>query len=147
MEQKDHKKLAIDAFNKTWDLIDLKERTTEQVLDLIHMAHTSRHHWKEAGGTPLNLARGEWQISHMYAVIGHGESALFHAEAYKEMVEENNIKDFDLVFVYEALAYAHKVLGNEDLKNQYLEEGYKLLDQIEKKGDRDYSKSQLDLLK
>lgn len=147
MTQEEHKKLGIKYFNSTWDLIDKKDRTPEDNLEMIQSAHKSQHHWRHGGGTPLNLARGEWQISHMYAVLGMGEPALNHAFSYKAQVEENNIGDFDLVFVYEALAFAYKLLGMEEEKNQALEKGYKLIDQVEKKGDKDYCKTQLDLLK
>lgn len=146
MTKDEHRSLAVKAFNGTWDLIDKKNKSKREVLEMIHMAHTSRHHWKEAGGTELNLARGEWQISHVYSLAGLGESALFHAEAYFDSVKENDFRDFDLVFAYEALAYAHKVLGNEELKEKYLKEGYANIDQCEKQGDKDYCKSQLDLI-
>jgi len=101
--------LAVDAFNKTWELIDIKERTVQQDLEMIHSAHTSRHHWEEAGGTDLNLARGEWQISHMYSILGRGEPALYHAQVYFDSVMEHKFDDFDLVFAFEAMAYAHKI--------------------------------------
>jgi hypothetical protein len=36
-----HRKQAVENFNKTWDLIDKKERTKEEDLEMIHTAHTS----------------------------------------------------------------------------------------------------------
>lgn len=147
MEQQEHKKLGIKYFNGTWDLIDKKDRSSEENLQMIHMAHQSQHHWRLGGGTPLNLARGEWQISHMYAVLGMGEPALNHALSYKKQVEDNKISDFDLVFVYEALAFAYKLLGMDEEKNKALQKGYELVDQCEKQGDKDYCISQLDLHK
>jgi len=146
MTKDEHKKLGIKNFNGAWDLIDKKERTLEEDLQLIQMTHASQHHWRHGGGTELNLARGEWQISHVYSVLGMGEPALNHAFSYKTQIEDNKIGDFDLVFVYEALANAYKLLGMEDEKNEALKKGYELIDQVEKKGDKDYCKSQLDLI-
>ena len=146
MTKEEHRKIAVEAFNGTWDLIEVTHKTPEQVLEMIHLAHTSRHHWEKAGGTALNLARGEWQISHVYSLSGLGESALFHAKAYYDSVMLNEFKDFDLVFAHEALAYAYKVLNNNVLKKKHLKEAYSLIDQCEKQGDKDYCKSQLDLI-
>ena len=147
MTKEEHRNLGIKNFNGAWDLIDKQDRTPEDNLQMIHMTHASQHHWRHGGGTALNLARGEWQISHVYAILGMGEAALNHALSYKKQIEENNIVDFDLVFVYEALAYAYKLLGMETEKNEALEKGYSLIDQCAKDGDKKYCKSQLDLLK
>ena len=44
MENHDHKKLAIEAFNKTWEYIDKDSRTTKETLEMIHLAHASMCH-------------------------------------------------------------------------------------------------------
>lgn len=46
---------------------------------MIHCAHTSGYLWGEVG-KPINLERGEWQISKVYALLGQGERALFHGK-------------------------------------------------------------------
>ena len=58
-----HKKLGIELFNYTWELLDKPQRTREEDDTMIHAAHASRFHWEKAGGTAVNLARGEWQVS------------------------------------------------------------------------------------
>ena len=145
--ESDYKKIAIDSFNGVWDLLDKENRTKEDELKMIELAHKSLHYWIQAGGTMLNIVRGEWMISHVYSVLKNGEAALYHAKTCYEETLDNEIKDFDLVFAYEAMASAYKVLGETELKDKYLEEGYQALDQVEKDNDRDYAKSQLDLLK
>ena len=54
----------------------------------------------------------EWQISRVYSVLERGEPALYHAKRNLEICQEHEIGDFDLAFAYEAMARAHKVLGN-----------------------------------
>ena len=66
------RRLAADLFNHVWALLDTEGRTPEQDVEMIHAAHASRHHWGEVG-TPVNVARGEWQISRVYATLGRGE--------------------------------------------------------------------------
>ncbi len=142
MDKELHKKLAIEAFNKTWDYIDLNSRTKEETLEMIHLAHASRYHWGFAG-TELNKGRGEWQISRVYSIANLGESALLHAKAYLDICIKNNYNDWDLSFAYEALAYAYKVIGNKDLMNKYKQKGLDSLSQIKEKDDKDYAESEL----
>lgn len=107
------RRLAGDLFNATWALLENASRTSEQDDEMLHMAHASRHHWGRVGG-PENRARGEWQCSRVYAVLGRGEPALHHARRVLEICREFGIGDFDLAFAYEALARAHAVAGDGD---------------------------------
>jgi hypothetical protein len=109
------RRLAVDLFNRAWELMGLPERTPEQDDELIHAAHASRHHWAEIG-TAANLARGDWQLSRVYATLGRAEPALYHAERCLAYCESDPaaLEDWDLPYAYEALARAHLVGGNED---------------------------------
>ncbi len=61
--------LAVGLFNYTWTLLENPNRTPEQDDEMLHAAHASRYHWGEVG-EQVNLARGEWQVSRVYAVLG-----------------------------------------------------------------------------
>jgi hypothetical protein len=101
--------------------METPDRTPEQTDAMIHAAHASRHHWSDASGAgPENLARGEWQCSRVYAVLGRGEPALWHARRVLEICESNAIGDWDLAFAYEALARAHAVGGNRQEAERHL---------------------------
>jgi hypothetical protein len=115
-----HKKLGIELFNYTWELLDKPQRTREENDTMLHAAHASRFHWEKAGGAAVNLARGEWQVSRVYAVLGRSEPAHFHAQRTLELCQENGIGDFDLAFAYEALARAAAVAGDATERAQYL---------------------------
>jgi hypothetical protein len=110
----ERRRLAVDLFNHAWTLMRLPERTPEQDDELIHAAHASRHHWAEVG-TAANLARGEWQVSRVYATLGRAEPALYHARrclAYCES-DPDALESWDLPYAYEALARAHAVAGED----------------------------------
>jgi hypothetical protein len=79
---------------------------------MIHTAHASAYHWLKAGGTAVNEARSQWQISRVYAVLGMGELALAHASRSLALCRQYAIDGFDLAFGYEAVARAYSVLGN-----------------------------------
>ena len=73
-EQKVIRKYAVDAFNSTWDLLEKAERTQVEDDTMLNGAHAARYLWEKIG-TALNLARGDWQISRVYAVLGRAEPA------------------------------------------------------------------------
>lgn len=137
-----HRKLAVECFNATWDLLDKADRTEEESAAMIHTAHCSRYHWGFAG-TPLEHQRGEWQISRVYSVLGMGESALYHALLCRETCRREDIGDFDLAFSLEALARAYMVLGKTDECRRYLESAGEAAEGIAEKDNRDYFLSEL----
>jgi tetratricopeptide (TPR) repeat protein len=109
----DERLLAAQLFNETWRLLEQQDRSRQDDDRMIHTAHASRYHWGQVpAATPAHLARGEWQISRVYAVLGRPEPALHHARRVLELCQENGIGDFDLAFAYEALARACAVAGD-----------------------------------
>jgi DNA-binding transcriptional MerR regulator len=110
-----HRRLGVALFNHVWTLIEKPDRTAAETDEMIHAAHASRHHWSKAG-TTANLARGEWQVARVYAVLGRGEPALWHARRCLELVEaavrDGSAEDWDLAAAYEGLARAAGVAGD-----------------------------------
>ncbi len=142
-EEQFHKKMAVDLFNRTWDLLDKPERTPEENDELVHAGHASRFHWGKVG-KPVNLARGEQQLSHIYAVLKRAEPAFFHGQRALEICQANGIADFDIAFAYEALARASAVAGNQPERDRYVELARAAADGIAKEDDRKYFLSQLE---
>ncbi len=104
------RKTAAQLFNGTWKLLSKKRRTKEESDTMIHMAHASRYYWGLVGG-PKELAIGEWQISHVYAVVRRPEPSLYHAERSLEICKAHGVGDFPLAYAYEALARAFAIAG------------------------------------
>ena len=142
----DLRQKAVNAFNKVWDLIDKDFQTKEDKQQMIYLAKASKDLWIKAGGTNLNIARGDWMISHVYSILGKGQEALLSAENCLRVTLANNIDDFDLVFAYEAMAYAYKVLDDKTKFHIHLTIAYSHVDQVKSKEDKEYCTSQLDLL-
>jgi hypothetical protein len=142
MKKADHRKLAIQLFNHTWTLLDRKRRSAADDDAMVHAAHASRHHWA-ACGTALNLARGEWQVSRVYAVLRRPEGALHHARRSLELCREHGISDFDLAFAYEALARASRVAGRKTEEARYLRRARSLGAKIADADDRAHFEREL----
>jgi hypothetical protein len=108
----DHRRLGVDLFNHTWTLLEKADRTPAEDDELLHATHASAYHWSRVGA-PENLARGEWQVSRVNAVLGRAEAAIHHARRCLDHCLEHAIGDWDLAYAYEALARAHKVAGDD----------------------------------
>jgi DNA-binding transcriptional MerR regulator len=119
----DTKLLAAQLFNETWRLMEQENRTRSDDDRMVHTAHASRYHWEQVPtATPANMARGEWQVSRVYTVLGRAEPALHHAGRVLDICQENGIGDWDLAFAYEALARAHAVAGDAVAAREYTDQ-------------------------
>jgi DNA-binding transcriptional MerR regulator len=108
------RQLGVDLYNSTWALIEKPDRTAAETDELIHRAHASRWHWARVGSA-VNLARGEWLCSRVYATLGRGEPALWHARRCVEINEAmaaDARESWDLPAAYEAMARASFAAGD-----------------------------------
>jgi hypothetical protein len=131
-----HRTLAITLFNETWRLIEKDDRGPDEDALMVHQAHASLYHWLMVG-TPANAARGEWQVSRVYCVLGRPEPALYHARRVLDICERNGIGDWDLGFAYEALARAYAVAGAAEESRRHVERARVVAADIAAADDRD----------
>lgn len=113
LDPDDQRRLAGALFNRTWELMEKPDRTVAEDDEMVHTAHASRYHWGVVG-TPMNHARGEWQCSRVYTVLGRAEPALYHANRCLTLAVDNDLGPFDVGCGHEAMARASRVAG--DLK-------------------------------
>jgi len=130
------RKLVADLFNHTWTLLEKPDRTQAEDDEMIHSAHASRFHWGEVG-EGVNLARGEWQCSRVYAALGRPEPALWHARRCVEINEANAIADWDIASAYEAMARAYLAAGDLEQVDMWKAKATAALDGIADKDDRE----------
>jgi hypothetical protein len=109
----DHRRLAAELFNHTWTLIDRDRRTRDEDDEMLYSTFASAYHWLRAEGAgPEHRARGEWQISRVFAELGRGDEAVVHARRCLDHCREHGIGDWDLAFAWEALARASRLAGD-----------------------------------
>ncbi len=112
LDRSTHRQLGVELYNTTWGYLENAHRTPAETDEMIHRAHASRWHWAQAG-TAINLARGEWLCSRVYAVLGRAEPALWHARRCVEIGEAaEDREDWDLPAAYESMARALLVAGD-----------------------------------
>ena len=107
-----HKFFAVDLNNRVWGYLEKSDRTETEDNEMIWSAYASLYHWSIIG-EPVNIQRGEWMISHVWAILGKPESAVYHAERCWKLTEERGLVDFDLGYAHEALARAYACAGDK----------------------------------
>ena len=141
MTPDEHRALGVELYNTTWELLE-GGAAPDAVVDT---AHASAFHWSHAAGaTAANHARSQWLCSHMYAVLGRPEPALYHAERCLALVQgtPDEMEEFDLPAAYEALARAHAVAGRSEEARRFLAVGRAEISTIADAEDREHLESQ-----
>jgi tetratricopeptide (TPR) repeat protein len=111
----EHRRLAVEANNSTWELIDLDRRTPDEEEDMLRRAYAAAYHWARATGrTPANEARACWLLSRVQLLAGQPEPALRYGERCLAVCTEHGLADWDLAYAHEARGRALKALGRDD---------------------------------
>ena len=142
LEPDTQRKLAANLFNLVWTLLDDSDRTPADTDRMINAAHASRFFW-DGVGEPVNRARGEWQISRVYATANRPEPALHHAKRCLAICRANEIGGFDLAYAYEALARASGLAGNGAAAAEYAGLAAEIAAEVEDREDRELVLSDL----
>ncbi|MFW9800152.1 MAG: hypothetical protein ACFFD9_06940 [Candidatus Thorarchaeota archaeon] len=144
-----HEKMAKQTNGGIWTVLDNDRSTAREMEEALELAYTSRYHWKQVG-TLTNDVRALYMISRVLAHMKKGESALQYANdmlklAKKAETEDSkNWKNFDMPFVYEALAKAHAADGNENDCLKYKRMSQDLIDKLTNEQDKRICQGELD---
>lgn len=131
-----HRFFSTDNFNRTWDLLDLPERTAEQDREMLLLAHASLWHWTQRQDCgPRQLSVGLWMLARVHAVTGLGETAKHHAAAC--LASSSDEPPFYLAYAHEAMARAFSVMGDREGAARHLESAWILATRIEDPGERE----------
>jgi hypothetical protein len=134
----DHRRLGVDLFNHAWTFLVRDDRTPDEDDAMIHAAYASRYHWSVASQEAKHAARGEWQLSRVFAVLGRGEPAVYHARRCLDWCGRGEVEDWDVAFAYEALARAHRVAGDAEEADRFKALARAAGDEIADAGDREH---------
>jgi hypothetical protein len=119
----EQRQLAAWLFNHVWSLLERPDRSAGDDDEMIHAAHASRYHWG-AVGEPVHRARGEWQCSRVYAVLGRPEPALYHAERCLALGTGHGLGPFDIGAAHEAIARAYRAAGDAAKAAEHVAAGW-----------------------
>jgi hypothetical protein len=117
-----HKYFSVDCFNKTWDYIDLPERTTDQEEEMLQLTLASHWHWTQRKDyEPTNASIANWQVSRVFALLGQADNARRFALRSLEVIENEDVPPFYIGYAYEALARAESLAEDEESMQAYID--------------------------
>ncbi len=120
MSDIDHRRLGVDLYNATWELLGRDDRTAEEDDAMVSRAHASFYHWGQVEGVrPENVGRGHWLCSRVHAVLGQADTAAHHAARYVAICRAGGVADWDLAAALEASARAAAVGGDFDAAERF----------------------------
>jgi hypothetical protein len=106
-----HRRFAIDLFNRSWDLLEMEERTADDDAEMLAAAFGSAWHWQQVG-TAENVAIGDHQISKVASHVGQPALALHYARRALEAIEIGHFGDWQVAAAYEGMARACAAAGD-----------------------------------
>jgi hypothetical protein len=121
LSQDAERQLARQLFNRTWELIDTRDRTDEQDQMMLVTACAAYLHW-DAVGSEENRAIANWQIAHVASLLGYGDLALSHATSALGRVLAARLPAWLHASALEGLARAHAAAGNQAERDLYLKQ-------------------------
>lgn len=137
-----HRTFAPMAFNNTWSLLDIEERTREQDEEMLASTFAQRHHWYQIG-TPRHRAISDWQISRVGAVLGLADLARRFGERSLAVCIDNDLDAFVTGFAHEAIARAAADVDDVETFTEHFQLAKDCLDRIEEAEDREVLSSDL----
>ena len=112
-------------------------------LQILVLAHASRYHWGLVG-TDRNRVVGDWQVSRVYAALGHPKLSLQFAESALSTCRKNGLVEIQ-PSAYEGVARAYAVARNATKAAKFLAKARTLLDNLDlEKEDREIFTRQID---
>jgi hypothetical protein len=146
MDQATARQEAIAAYNRSFDLLDLAERTAVEDAELIAAAWTSRHRWMVAGGTK-EVVIADWMISRVAAALaatspGFAQLSVDMAKSALAGAGED-IDDWLQASLAEGMARAALVAGDATEGARWLAEAERLLQLIGDEEDKSVIDAQI----
>jgi hypothetical protein len=130
-----HRTMGPLLFNRTWELLDLAERTPADEESMLAATLGQRYHWYQVG-TPLNKAVADWQVARVAAVLGYAELAGRFAQLSLDMCTEHDLPPFYRGYAHEALARAADVMDDHQTRDQHVLAARELLPHVEDERER-----------
>jgi len=137
LDEATQRRLAADCFHLVWELMEKTDRDADEDTLMVNAAHASRFHWGFVG-SPREMARGEWQLSRVYALLGQTEPSQSHAIRCLQVSVQHQLGAFDVGFAYEALARACSVAGDVDGRDEHLTAARNWARDVEDEADREW---------
>ena len=137
-----HRRFAVELFNRSWDLLEQPERSTDDDAEMLAAAFGSAWHWRQVG-TAENIALGDHQISKVASHVGQPKLALHYARRALEAIEIGHFGDWQVAAAYEGMARACAAAGDIAGRDYWVQRCTVALGAVPDAGDRSVVAEQL----
>lgn len=111
--EKAHRFFSTECFNQAWDLIEKEDRSAEENESMRMLAHAALWHWSQRPDcSDKNISVGYWQLSRVYALLGHAADAYSYARLSLASAERGSLDPFYFGYAFEALARSALTAGD-----------------------------------
>lgn len=114
-----HRTMGPLLFNRTWELLDLETRNSEQEEEMLSAALGQRYHWYQVGHAK-HKAISDWQVSRVLAVLGQPELSVRFGFLSLELCEQNGLEPFYTGYAHEAIARAADLVADTELRDRHI---------------------------
>jgi hypothetical protein len=108
--QLDDRELAVQLYNRCWELLETPRDQRDDV-ELLTAAFSSRYHWLNAGAMEQWIC-SDWMVARAFAAVGSGELSLLFAKRAHSAAQENETPDWLVASTAEGVARAYAALGD-----------------------------------
>ena len=106
-----NRRFAVELFNRSWDLLEMPDRSADDDAEMLAAAFASAWHWRQVG-TAENIALGDHQISKVASHVGQPALALHYARRALEAIEIGHFGNWQVAAAYEGMARACAAAGD-----------------------------------
>ena len=142
----EHRTMAVQLFNRTWELLDDTHRTPAQDREMLGAALGSHYHWGVVG-EERNFAIGDWQVARVLVELGAVDLAQNFADLALRRAVDGNLGPFLVGCGHEVLARVAAAKGDKEARDNHLNRADDLLSMIEDEEERDVLRTDLDRLR
>jgi hypothetical protein len=106
-----HRRFAVELFNRSWDLLEQVDRSSNDDAEMLAAAFASAYHWGVVG-TAENRALADHQIAKVASQTGPPALALHYARRALEAIELGRFGNWQVAAAYEGMARACAAAGD-----------------------------------
>jgi hypothetical protein len=114
-----HRTFAMEAFNRSWDLLETEDRDAARDDEMLALAFASRWHWGHIGDAE-NRAIGDHQIAKIAAELGLGTLAQRYAARALAVADGQGWTGWRAASVREGMARAAHAVGDPVERGRWL---------------------------
>ena len=143
-----HHEFSVAAHNEASDILFMDDPSEEDIERLIELAHVAHWHWeKREDKTAQSISVALWLLSRAYSANGFGENALRYGEASLAEIRDANLLPSFYGYSHEAIARAHRLLGNSELAQSHLNKALKIAETVPNEQAKEYLLDQIGRIK